>query len=417
MPIQSPGRKNIIFENLYSKNLALLGAFCLFLCTVEYLIPKPMPFMRIGLANLPLMLAIDIFPLSAFLVLICIKVLGQALITGTLFSYIFLFSLTGTFLSALIMFFLRKIFNNKLSDRERITFIGIGTVGAMVSNISQLALARVFIFRDSVIYIAPVFLLSGLVTGIVLGVFCEIFAQRSQWYRGEKLSMNNEQRTGNKEEIKINDDKYERIGEGLGIKGKRLTFFENVFSARALFITGIFIIPALLFNPGTEYRVIQYIFFCFLVLLSGKKTNLLLSFFIIVTIIAFNLIIPYGRVIFSAGPIKITSGALTAGIHRAVTLCALVMLSKVTVRQDLILPGAFGELLCKSLRIFSVLMNRKNRITAKNFIDDIDRMMMELGDDVLRPTHVQITRTKPAGYIVLISVIIISWLPFLVILL
>ncbi|MDR3122387.1 MAG: Gx transporter family protein, partial [Treponema sp.] len=68
------------------KTLALLGAFCLFLSTIEYMIPKPLPFMRIGIANLPLMLALDIFPFHVFLALIAIKVLGQALITGTLFS-------------------------------------------------------------------------------------------------------------------------------------------------------------------------------------------------------------------------------------------------------------------------------------------------------------------------------------------
>ena len=161
------------------KNLALLGALCLFLSAIEYMIPKPLPFLRIGLANLPLMLALDIFPLSLFLVLICIKVLGQALITGTLFSYIFLFSLTGTLLSALLMFLLRRVFGKK-----HITFIGIGTAGAMVSNVSQLALAHVFIFRENVRYIAPPFLAAGLVTGIVLGVFCEIFTRRSQWYSG-----------------------------------------------------------------------------------------------------------------------------------------------------------------------------------------------------------------------------------------
>jgi len=166
----SPGRKN----------LALLGALCLFLSAVEYMIPKPLPFMRIGLANLPLMLALDIFPLPSFLVLVCIKILGQALITGTLFSYVFLFSLTGTFLSALLMFFLRRVFN------ERVTFTGIGTAGAFVSNLSQLALAHVFIFRENARYIAPAFLAAGLVTGIALGIFCEIFTRTSKWFAAAK---------------------------------------------------------------------------------------------------------------------------------------------------------------------------------------------------------------------------------------
>ena len=163
------------------KTIAVLGAFCIFLSTIEYMIPKPLPFMRVGIANLPLMLALDIFPLNPFLVLVAIKILGQALITGTLFSYIFLFSLAGTLLSALAMYGLRRIMG-----RSRISFIGVGTMGAMVSNISQLGLAWVFIFRNSVWYIAPVFLAAGVITGVALGLFCELFTRRSQWYAARR---------------------------------------------------------------------------------------------------------------------------------------------------------------------------------------------------------------------------------------
>ena len=174
-------------ENLYRnpeirKTLALLGAFCFFLSTVEYMIPKPLPFMRIGIANLPIMLALDIFPLRVFLVLVILKILGQALITGTLFSYVFLFSLAGTFLSAISMYALRR-----LLGRSHLSFIGLGTLGAMISNISQLSLAWVFIFRNTVQYIAPPFLAAGLITGVILGLFCELFTRRSQWYATAKV--------------------------------------------------------------------------------------------------------------------------------------------------------------------------------------------------------------------------------------
>ena len=164
------------------KNIAILGAFCFFLSTMEYMIPKPMPYMRIGIANLPIMLALDIFPLHTFMVLVAVKIFGQAIITGTLFSYIFLFSLTGTFMSALSMYGLRR-----LLGRNRISFIGIGTMGAMMSNVSQLGLAWLFIFGDSVRIIAPPFLAAALVTGITLGLFCELFTRRSQWYAARKI--------------------------------------------------------------------------------------------------------------------------------------------------------------------------------------------------------------------------------------
>jgi len=173
--------KDSAAKNLTISSLALLGAFCLFLSAVEYMIPKPLPFMRIGLANLPIMLACNIFPLPSFLVLVCIKITGQALITGTLFSYVFLFSMTGTFLSALTMYFLCNVLG-----RKYISFIGIGTAGAVVSNLSQLVLARIFIFHENVRYIAPAFLAAGLVTGIALGIFCEAFVRKSKWFEGIK---------------------------------------------------------------------------------------------------------------------------------------------------------------------------------------------------------------------------------------
>ena len=163
------------------KTLALLGAFCMFLSTIEFMIPKPAPFLRIGIANLPLMLALDIFPFPAFLMLVGIKVVGQALITGTLFSPIFLFSLAGTALAAVSMYALRR------SLGHRVSFIGVGTLGAMMSTTAQMALAWLFILGNSARFIAPYFFAAGLITGITLGIFCEVFTHRSVWYAARRV--------------------------------------------------------------------------------------------------------------------------------------------------------------------------------------------------------------------------------------
>ena len=158
------------------KTIALLGAFCMFLSTIEYMIPKPAPFLRLGIANLPLMLALDIFPFPAYMVLVGIKVTGQALVTGTLFSPIFPFSLAGTALAALSMYALRRL------CKHRVSFIGISTLGAMMSSISQIAMARWWLMGIGVRYIAPPFLAAGLITGVALGIFCEVFVSRSRWH-------------------------------------------------------------------------------------------------------------------------------------------------------------------------------------------------------------------------------------------
>jgi len=194
---------------------------------------------------------------------------------------------------------------------------------------------------------------------------------------------------------------------------RRLYLYNNFFGARDLFLTGLLIMPAVLFNPCVEFRVIHFLFFWILAFLSGKKPDFIFTILITAFIIAFNLIIPYGKVLFSFGAFKITSGALEAGIHRAVTLQALVMLSKFTIKRDLKLPGAFGNLLCESLRIFSVIMSRKYRVTGKNFIAEIDSMMLELSEEEQVQTEDKTVKTKSFGYIILILIIILSWLPWI----
>ena len=193
-----------------------------------------------------------------------------------------------------------------------------------------------------------------------------------------------------------------------------MKFYNDIFNAKALFIAGLIIIPAVLFNPSVEFRCLQFLFFWFLAIISGKKTNPGFTIFITVFIIALNLLIPYGRVLFYIGDFKITSGALEAGIHRAVTLQALVMLSKLTIRHDLKLPGAFGQLLSNSLQYFAVIIGKKHRISGKNIIASIDTLMLELNEEQILPIDTAAKKTKAIGYVILITVIIISWLPWII---
>jgi len=192
----------------------------------------------------------------------------------------------------------------------------------------------------------------------------------------------------------------------------RLEVYENIFSAKALFLTGLLIMPALLFIPSTEYRCYQFVFLCLLVLLSGKKINFMIMIPIIMFIIVFNLIIPYGRVLFSFGVFKVTSGALKAGVHRAFTLQSFVMLSTLAIRRDLKIPGAFGELLCESLHIFTAIMNKKYTFPKHNVLVEIDNLMLELSNLTLPAPDEKIIKTKPKGFVILALVVISAWLPY-----
>jgi heptaprenyl diphosphate synthase len=171
------------------RTAALLGACCLCLSTLEYLIPKPLPFMRLGLANLPLLLALDLLSPASFALLTLLKVLGQGLISGTLFSYLFLFSLAGSSASALIMYLLRR----GLGAR-RTGFAGLSVLGALASNGGQLLLARLFLFGAGIRFLIPPFLAAGLITGLALGFFTEVFTARSIWYQERRPVKSKERR-------------------------------------------------------------------------------------------------------------------------------------------------------------------------------------------------------------------------------
>jgi heptaprenyl diphosphate synthase len=204
--------------------------------------------------------------------------------------------------------------------------------------------------------------------------------------------------------------------------------------------------PALLFNPNPFFRILQFLFFWFLSWLAGKKNNPLMTVAVMLGIVFFNLLVPYGRVLFAVGVFKVTIGALVVGIQRAVTLEGLVMLSRVSVRRDLRFPGGFGELIGESFRIFAAIMDSRQRITRKNLIGDIDALMLELGGDTPEslgaagssgvPAEVAAgraadvaagasasndvaaepvleKRTSAAGYIILAAALILSWLPLI----
>jgi heptaprenyl diphosphate synthase len=155
---------------------AFFGALCLFFATLEYLFPKPLPFFRLGLANLPVLLALEIFPAPTVLMVILLKVLGQGLVNGTLASYVFVFSVAGSFSSGLVMLLVHRV------GGKRISLLGVSVFGAVTSNVVQIFLSVTFIFGQSAWIIAPLFMGLGVASGAFVGWFAQRFADSSRWF-------------------------------------------------------------------------------------------------------------------------------------------------------------------------------------------------------------------------------------------
>ncbi len=158
------------------KLLAFMTAASLFLSTIEYAIPRPLPFMRLGLSNLPVLLGIGLFAPKELLLLWLLKTVGQNLIAGTLASYVFLFSAAGGLASLAVMLAL-----SPLKDRF-VSIVGMSVAGAFASNLAQMGLAATFVFGRSAWLLAPPFLALGGATGLAMGLAAAAFSGKSRWY-------------------------------------------------------------------------------------------------------------------------------------------------------------------------------------------------------------------------------------------
>ncbi len=164
------------FNNSNDKLIAFLASLCLFLSAVEFVIPKPLPFMRLGLANVPILLSLYLLKPKQILFLILLKVIGQGLITGTIFSYIFLFSLLGSFASGCSMLVVHRV------GKQHIGPIGIGLFGSLANAASQILLSNWILFGESAQYIAPILIINASITGLALGVVTAKFIDTSKWF-------------------------------------------------------------------------------------------------------------------------------------------------------------------------------------------------------------------------------------------
>lgn len=149
--------------------LALVVASSLFLSSIEYLLPRPVPFFRFGLSNIVLLLILREFRIRDIYLILILRVTATGIMHGTIASYVFFFSLFGVLAAAsakLCAYWLL---------RKKIGLLGLSLIGAAASNSAQILLSILFIFGKSSIVIAPYLLLFGFFSGFIVGILAEYF--------------------------------------------------------------------------------------------------------------------------------------------------------------------------------------------------------------------------------------------------
>lgn len=140
----------------------MMLAFALIAGYAESLIPVTfaVPGIKLGAANSVVLLVLYAVGVrEAFLVNIS-RVFLSGFLFGSMSSV--LYSLSGAVLSLLVMAFLKKT--------KRFSISGVSMAGGAFHNIGQLAAAAFIVETSAVWYYLPVLLLSGVVTGFLIGV-------------------------------------------------------------------------------------------------------------------------------------------------------------------------------------------------------------------------------------------------------
>ncbi len=156
-----------------NKNLTILILTATALGVIDSLIPRPLPFMKLGLANVAAVIAVRRYGLLKTLELNILRAFAVALITGLLATPSFLLSISGAAVSALTMGTLQNVF------KERFSLTGLSIAGAVASLWIQLFVASLVLSGLPLQNIVLLLTLWGILSGAVVGVVARKTLNRS----------------------------------------------------------------------------------------------------------------------------------------------------------------------------------------------------------------------------------------------
>jgi len=146
--------------------IAVLVAFGLILFLFESAIPRPLPWLKPGLANLVTLVTLYLYGFRPALLVVTLRVVLAGLLLGSFGNPAFVFALAGglgaTFVMGALVTYGKDVFS----------VIGVSIAGAFAHNLVQIFLAAQFIVSSTqAFYLLPIMLLSALFSGFLVGLF------------------------------------------------------------------------------------------------------------------------------------------------------------------------------------------------------------------------------------------------------
>lgn len=287
-----------------ASQLAFLAASCLICSLAELAIPRLVPFFRLGLSNIPLMLALEIgldFP--SYLALIGLKALSQAIVGGTLFSYVAVLSIVSALSGGLTM----KAFQLLRERGARLSFAGISMAGAMASSICQSLAGVLLLGRQALFLFFPIATL-GLASSFMLGLAANAICSETAFIRLFRSSP--------PQAVSMSGACMD-FKDGTDVRNDNAVI-SVLFAAAFLFLFlfhGFWIPLGILLCADIWRMAIR------------RRIHPVRTVLFIASVTAISLLSPYGKVLLEIGRFVITQGALENGLRRSFQLSASIALS------------------------------------------------------------------------------------------
>jgi len=153
--------------------LGLMASAAIVLFTFESLVPKPLPWMKLGLGNLPVLVALVSFGGGPALAVSAIKLVVGGLLSGGFAGPAFVIGGGAGLASWLVMVAVRRM-------GGLFSVVGLSIWGALAHQLSQLVLAAGYIGHSGLFALLPLALFSALVSGGAIGLLA--------WWTLEQLA-------------------------------------------------------------------------------------------------------------------------------------------------------------------------------------------------------------------------------------
>ena len=142
--------------------LGLFAAVAIIFGYVESLIPffVGIPGIKLGIANLAVLFVLETYSWKEAALVSVVRIFIIGFLFGNLFSI--LYSLAGAALSLTVMTMMKK--------KSGFSILGVSVAGGVSHNVGQLIVAAIIVENTSLLYYAPALLISGVVTGLVIGM-------------------------------------------------------------------------------------------------------------------------------------------------------------------------------------------------------------------------------------------------------